>query len=155
MRLTRKRAHRGYLLAEMMVAGGIIAVTLSVSVAFVAEGRRRVSTAADRQMGMSLARGQCDTIAAALPTATADQAMTAVGGNFHGFRWSWTTTNVSAGIGAASSPAILVSAQEIVCTVEYPAANGSVDDRATTGGVDGRGSVVVRKLWFAPQGALP
>jgi type II secretory pathway pseudopilin PulG len=147
----RRGAKRGYLLAESMVAGGIIAVVLSVSVAFVAEGRKSVSTAAARQEAMSLARGKCDEIAATLPTATADQStLVAVGGNFPGVRWQW-ATNAAPTAASASTPAIVVAAREITCTVQYPAATGSVDDSASTGAGDGRASITVRKLWFLPQ----
>lgn len=142
---------RGYLLIEVMVAGSVIAITLAVSVVFVVEGRKNTSMAAHRQAAMSLARGKCSEIVAALPTATVDQALTAVGSNFPGFSQSWTT--VAATMTGSSTPAITVAASEVTCTVEYPAAIGSVDDRASGSTSDGRASLTVKNVWFTPQGA--
>lgn len=148
--MSMSKGARGYLLIEVMVAGSIIAVTLAVSVVFVAEGRKNTSVAAHRQAAMSVARGKCAEVLAALPTATADQAtLTAVGAAYPGFHQTFTTVNAT--MASTSTPAITVVSKEVTCTVEYPAGVGSVDDRASGSTNDGRASVTVKNVWFTPQ----
>lgn len=149
MSASTRRRRRGYLLVEVMVAGSIIAVTLAVSVVFVVEGRKNVSMAAHRQAAMSIARGKCAEVVAALPTATPDQALTAVGADFPGFLLAFNTVDASTTM--TSTPAITVVSREVTCTVEYPTGLGSVDDRANGGVADGRASVTVKNAWFTPQ----
>lgn len=132
------RARRGYILLESAVAGGILAVALSTSVAIVAHYRRETTLAARIQEASAIAIAKADAVVGAgLSNASppADQALTAVDADPHlsgasaqerhpGFRVGY--TSVPAGLETDSTPNLLsaTSLIELIVTVEYPSTDG-------------------------------
>jgi hypothetical protein len=142
-----RRRRRGYLLVESAVAGGLLLAAMGVALALVAQGRARISAGAHRASAAALLRTKADEIASQT-TCAATSPLVDIGGDFPGFRWSWSAASAAAM--NESAPLLTSSVAplcEVAVTVEFPVARGAFDDPSDDVADNGRARLRLRKMW--------
>lgn len=134
---------------EALMGGAILAAALSLSLALLANARAEATLSAKHSIAVSLARAKLDELVSSLPIAVADQAaVVAVGADFPGMHWRWTTTASSVGASAAAGFTNNTVARQIEVGVEFPCVRGSREDQRAGAPNDGRGEIVMVRLWM-------
>ncbi|MCC7073718.1 MAG: hypothetical protein IT383_20575 [Deltaproteobacteria bacterium] len=142
-----RRAPRGYLLAEVMFAGAILAVTIAATLSLIASSAADQRYGSNRGVAGMLARAKADELASATNCTPGNQGTLIVvdAATYPQFRWMWTVAN--AGNSASSTPPITAGTLcDIVVTVRYPAVKGSLEDIGD-GTTDGEALLTFNRMY--------
>lgn len=140
MKDTMKKKLRGYLLAEAMVSGAILATSIGITFALIAQAKSGQIYAAHRARATDLARTKIEELA----TATVCTAAGPTSFSSTVYTGSFTVADA----GGTSVPAIpagkLCSA---IVTVDYPAGTNSAEDLTDGTMGNAKGRVRFTKMW--------
>jgi hypothetical protein len=144
--MTRIDRPRGYLLAEAVVAGAVLASAIAIAFALIAQGRADVTYTAKRAIAAQLGRQKTDEVASGITcTSVPSGGPVSAGAQFPAFTLTWTSADIT-GVATSNPPVPAGKLCRVTVTVDYPTATNGPDDNAD-GTVDGKGHVTFTRMW--------
>ena len=132
-------------MVEVLVAGAILAISLSIAYGHLARARVGITAGASRATAISFAQTKADELACDLSKAAVGQVWTTAGLDVDnpGFEWRWTVAD--SGVQNSSATALGFILWSISVDVRYPTLRAGRDD-VRDGVTDGKAQVSFQKL---------